>query len=253
MDVGTAKPSVEERRRIPHSMIDLVEPEEDYSVSDFQATARREIAESDRPVLVVGGSGLHMRAVIDPLEFLPTDPSLREDLSNVDPEILRAELLDADPEAAASVDVANGRRVVRAVEVFRLTGRTPSEIAAEPSRKAVAEYRPLLECRIFGIDPGDALDDRIDARLDRMLEAGLLEEVERLAPRLGRTSGQAVGYKELVPVVTGEASREEGLEAVRSATRALARRQRTWFRRDPRVEWLDPLRCDVVSTVMAEA
>jgi tRNA dimethylallyltransferase len=251
MDIGTAKPTPAEQAEVQHSMIDLVDPSEEYSVQDFQIEARAVIEASDGPVLAVGGSGLHMRAVIDPLQFLPTDDELRAELEDASPDLLVDELLRADDAAGSHVDLANTRRVVRAVEVHRLTGRTPTALAADPMRQAVARYEPLYTCPIFGLDPCGALGERIDDRLRHMLERGLVEEVDGLVGELGRTASQAVGYKELAPVVRGERSLDEGVADVRRATLALARRQRAWFRRDPRVRWVVPLRDDPVATVMA--
>jgi tRNA dimethylallyltransferase len=250
MDIGTAKASLEDQARVAHHMIDLVEPEEEFSVQEFQTEARRVIDGADQPVVLVGGSGLHMRAVIDPLEFLPTDETLRAELEASPVEDLVAELHAAD--AATVVDLANPRRVIRAVEVHRLTGRTPSEIALDPGRLAVDRYESLYQCRIVGLDT-ESLPDMVDQRLADMLERGLYAEVEGLAARMGRTASQAVGYKELAAVVRGERALDEAVEEVRKATMALARRQRTWFRRDPRVQWVDPLQTDPVAAVMGLA
>ncbi len=251
MDVGTAKPSLADQARVPHHMIDLADPSEEFSVQDFQREARRIIDSSQQPVVLVGGSGLHMRAVIDPLEFLPTDDALRAELEVAPFEDLVSELLTAD--AGTTTDLANPRRVIRAVEVHRLTGRTPSEIAADPSRRAVERYESLYPCRIVGLDPGEELPALIDRRLDDMLERGFYSEVEGLWTRMGRTASQAVGYKELAGVVRGECSLDEGAVEVRRATLALARRQRSWFRRDPRTQWVDPLQTDPVAAVMGPA
>ena len=249
MDIGTAKPTAAEQERVPHAMVDVTEPDVDYTVSMFQSEARAVLTASDAPVLIVGGSGLHLRAVIDPMDFLPTDPSVRAELEAGNPAAFVEELVAADPSAGRHVDLDNPRRVIRAVEVLRLTGRTPSEIASDPRRARVARYESEFSCRIVGVDrPG--LDDAIDRRLEDMVERGLLDEVERLLPRLGRTAAQAVGYKELIPVVRGERSLEDGIADAKAATRRLARRQRAWVRRDPRTEWFDSLRDDVVSTVI---
>ena len=253
MDIGTAKPTAAERERVPHSMIDLVDPSEEYTVRDFQLQARAVIDASKEPVILAGGSGLHMRAVIDPLEFLPTDELVRAELEETPSSALVEELLSADPAAGECVDLANTRRVIRAVEVHRLTGRTPTALTADPQRKAVSRYEPTYQCRIFGLDPGPALADRIDRRLADMLDRGLYEEVEGLAGSLGRTAAQAVGYRELAAVAAGERSLDAAIDDIRRATLGLSRRQRAWFRRDPRVHWLDPLRDDVVATVMEPA
>lgn len=250
MDIGTAKPSQAERQRVPHAMIDLVDPSEEFSVRAFQQQARRIIDEADIPVILAGGSGLHMRAVIDPMEFLPTDRELRRQLEAAEPDQLVSELLGADPAAGDHVDLANPRRVIRAVEVLRLSGRAPSAVAADPHRAAVARYEALYPCRILGVDPDDDLAARIEDRIEVMVNAGLLDEVERLQGRMGRTASQAVGYSQLGPVVRGEAELADGLAATRKATWELARRQRAWFRRDPRVRWVNPLQDDPVAAVM---
>lgn len=250
MDIGTAKPSRQDQARVPHSMIDLVDPSVEYSVREFQQQARAVIDEAGEPVLLVGGSGLHMRAVIDPLEFPPTDDALRSELEATEAEDLVAELLEVDPDAGANVDLANTRRVTRAVEVYRLTGRTPSMGVDDPARQAVARYEPLYPCRIVGLDPGDELAARIDARLDDMLARGFYDEVAGLMGRMGRTASQAVGYSHLAAVVAGESTYDVAVAATRKATMDLARRQRSWFRRDPRVHWLNPLRDDPVAAVM---
>lgn len=248
MDIGTAKATPAEQARVPHSMIDLVDPTAEYSVQDFQTHARDVIESAEQPVILVGGSGLHMRAVIDPLEFLPTDGAVRAELESRSLPDLVGELVAADPAAGATVDLANSRRVVRAVEVHRLTGRTPTAIATDAARQAVARYESLYRCRMIGLDVGADLPARVDRRLADMLERGLVDEVAGL--RLGRTAAKAVGYAQLAPVTRGESSLEAGVAATRKATLGLARRQRAWFRRDPRIRWVDPLRDDPVAAVM---
>ncbi|MEX1279418.1 MAG: tRNA (adenosine(37)-N6)-dimethylallyltransferase MiaA [Acidimicrobiia bacterium] len=238
MDVGTAKPSWEERQQVPHHMLDLVEPEEEYSVATFQRRGRAVIEAvhaRGRNVLVVGGSGLHFRALLDPLEFPGHDPTVRQTVEALEPDVARAELLAADPGAGDHVDLENPRRVARALEVVRIGGGTPSERAGSPAAVAVREYRPLIPFTGVVIDPGDGLGTRARRRIDKMLKRGLVAEVERLAPRLGRTASQAVGYKELLPVVEGRLPLSAGAADVLTATLALARRQRTFFGRDPRL------------------
>ncbi|GIU92515.1 MAG: tRNA dimethylallyltransferase [Acidimicrobiia bacterium] len=239
MDIGTAKPTPEERRRVPHLMIDLVEPEVEYTVAEFQRTARELIDHADRPVLIVGGSGLHFRAVVDPLEFPPTDPEIRAELEQTPIEDLRSMLLSVDPQAARFVDLDNPRRVVRAVEVLRLTGRTPTALHSTQAARKVARYESLYDLRVVGVDAGDALAGRVSQRLSRMREMGFLDEVARLAPRLGKTASQAVGYRQLLDVVAGRRSEDEGFAAAEAATLRLARAQRTYFRRDPRIQWVE--------------
>ncbi len=242
MDIGTAKPTAEQRVLVPHHLIDLADPAEAFSVAEFQREGRRVLADLARrgvPALVVGGSGLHFRALVDPLEFPPHDPAVRKAVEALAPAEWVAALLAADPRAGEHLDLANPRRVARALEVHRITGLTPTTRWEGEQAAAVREYRALLPVVVLGIDPGERLPARVDARLGAMLAAGLLEEVQRLVPRLGRTAAQAVGYKELLPVVRGEASLEEGRARAVSATRSLAGRQRTFFRRDPRIRWLE--------------
>ncbi len=239
MDIGTAKPGVAARREFDYRMIDLCDPEEDFTVAAFQRAGREALEElAGRPVVVVGGSGLHFRSLVDPLRFEPRDPMLAASLEHVDAEALVAELLAADPAAPEHVDVANPRRVARAVEILRLTGRGPSSRAATREAIAVRRYQPEVPFVGFGIDPGDELRGRVTRRLEVMMAAGLLDEVASLAGRLSRTASQAVGYKELLPVVAGERSEDEGVAAAMAATLALAKRQRTFFGRDPRLRWL---------------
>ena len=235
MDIGTAKASVEEQARVRHFMIDLVEPEVEYSVAQFQTTAR-EVIDQHNEVLVVGGSGLHFRSVVDPLEFPPTDVELRARLEEIADPV--AALVGADPKASEVVDIHNPRRVIRALEILHLTGETPSSRSRHPHRSDVERYEPLLPFRAIGFDPGPAISDRIQARVESMRKAGFWDEVARLRPRLGRTAAGAVGYRQLARALDGEVSLAQGWGLTRRATLALARRQRTYFRRDPRIEWL---------------
>ena len=190
--------------------------------------------------MIAGGTGLHFRALVDPLDFPPTDDDVRSELEATDAVELRARLEALDPGAVDHVDLANPRRVLRALEIHALTGDTPSMRAAHPDAAAVRTYTPRVAFVGIGVDPGDVLRDRIAARFDAMLEAGLLDEAAALAPRLGRIARQAVGYKELLDVVDGDATLDEGRAAAIQATIALAKRQRTFFRRDPRITWLAP-------------
>jgi tRNA dimethylallyltransferase len=242
MDVGTAKPTAAERARVPHHLLDLADPAEEFTAAEFQRAGRRalqNLAGRGVRALIVGGSGLHFRALVDPLEFPPHDPEVRHSVEALSPRETAAELLAADPAAGSYLDLANPRRVARAVEVLRLTGLTPSARAQGAAAAAVRAYRPLLPVVAVGFDPGPALRGRVEARLDAMLAAGLLDEVRRLAPVLGRTAAQAVGYRQLLPVERGEATLQEGRARAAAATWALAGRQRTFFRRDPRLRWAE--------------
>lgn len=241
MDIGTAKASPAERAEVPHHMLDLVDPADEYSVAEFQREGRRvveEIVGRGRRPVIVGGSGLHFRALVDPLAFPPTDPLVRSRLEALPHAAARDELLAADPDAATHLDLDNPRRVIRALEVLELTGETPSRRAASPQAAAVAHYLAEVPFQAVGLDPGDGLGERIRRRMDAMVGAGFLAEVEGLAGRLGPTASQAVGYRQLLEVVRGDVGLEEARAAAVTATEAMASRQRTYFRRDPRIRWL---------------
>lgn len=242
MDIGTAKPSPAEQAAVAHHLIDIADPSEDLTVADFQRRGRRVIERSlakGRPVVIAGGSGLHFRALVDPLEFPPSDPAVRAAVDAQPLSSLVDELVAADPDAGAKVDLANPRRVQRAVEIMRLGGGTPTERAGSEAAQAVRDYRARYPFRAVGIDPGPALEERVRRRFQAMLEDGILEEVARLRGGLGRNAAQAVGYKELIGVVEGDIDLATGVEAAIGATMALARRQRTFFRRDPRITWIE--------------
>jgi tRNA dimethylallyltransferase len=260
MDIGTAKASAVMRREVPHHLIDLVEPEEDLPVAVFQKIGRDaldDIAGRHLTAVICGGSGLHFRSLIDPLEFPPSDPEVRRAIEALGDASARGRLERIDPEAAEHVDMANPRRVVRALEIAEITGLTPSARSATKEAEAVRRYQSVRDVVIIGVDPGDELAARVERRFDEMLRQGLLDEVASLQDRMGRLARQAVGYKELLPVVAGRHSLSEGRAAAISATRALAKRQRTFFRRDPRINWItwDPnpkRRLDRAYTVLEE-
>lgn len=240
MDVGTAKPTPAERLEIPHGMIDVAEPSQDYTVAQFQAEARRFIRSADRPVVIVGGSGLHFRSVVDPLTFPDHDPEIRAELEALGHDRLVERLVELDPTAGESIDLDNPRRVVRALEIALVTGETPTDRRSSEEYAAVRSYRSLISFVGVGIDPGESIEDRIRRRTRQMISSGLVEEVGGLAGSLGRNAAQAVGYKEILPVVQGSVSVESATEEIDRATLALVKRQRTFFRRDPRIEWLAP-------------
>lgn len=182
---------------------------------------------------------MHFRALVDPLEFAPHDPEVREEIDSVETAEARSMLLVADPQASLHLDISNPRRVSRALEILELTGVTPSQRARDSRRAQVGAYEPEFRFRAVGLDPGDHIRHRIERRLDAMLDAGFLDEVERLESRLGRTARQAVGYRQLLSVVRGECGLQTGVDAARRATVSLARKQRTFFRRDPRIDWIE--------------
>lgn len=252
MDIGTAKPSPSDRQSVRHHMIDIAEPEATYSVSDFHQEARRALAGTSADmVLIVGGSGLHFRAVVDSMTFLPYDPEVRQQISTIPMPQLVEELLAADPEAAAHVDMHNPRRVGRAVEALWLTAVTPTDRAKSPEARRYRDYVSELEFSGFGIERS-GISAAVDHRLSSMRASGLVDEVRSLVPRLGPTAREAVGYRQLLDVVAGRAEAEVGFEAVRRATMKLVKRQRTFFRRDPRLTWLDGDDAGTLATIMSE-
>ena len=238
MNIGTAKPDVAERARVCHHGIDLVEPSDAFSVADFQEVGRAALNASDAPMVIAGGSGLHFRALVDPMRFRPHDAEVRKEIEELSHREGVEHLLALDADAGRHLDLANPRRVTRALEIAALTGETPTARASGPEQQRLSRYEALFDFKAVALDPDLGLTRRVDQRLSEMLESGLLGEVADLASELGRTARQAVGYKELLPVVAGEATVEEGMEAARRATLALAKRQRTYFRRDPRLVWL---------------
>ncbi len=241
MDIGTAKVDVDTRNRVPHHMIDVRNPDQDMAVAEFQKEGRAALQlVTDRGVapIICGGSGLHFRSLVDPLRFPPSDPEVRARVESLPAAAAQRELLEIDPAAGDVIDMANPRRVVRALEVALVAGQSPSQRAASLEAAAIRSYQPEREFLAIGLDPGADLADSVATRFDTMLDRGLLQEVEGLRGRLGRLAAQAVGYKQLIPVVAGEVSIDEGRDAAIRATRALAKRQRTFFRRDPRIHWL---------------
>ncbi|MGN0063669.1 MAG: tRNA (adenosine(37)-N6)-dimethylallyltransferase MiaA [Nocardioides sp.] len=252
MDVGTAKLPVAERRGIAHHLLDRLEVTEPASVAEFQGWARAAVAEirgRGRTPVLVGGSALYTRAVLDHFEFPGTDESVRARLE-AEAETLGAgelyrRLVDVDPEAAAKILPDNTRRVVRALEVVELTGRP---FSASLPRLEYVDPRTVQ----VGVDiDRPTLDARIEQRVVEMFDAGLLEEVEDLLVRglaRGRTAAMAIGYREAAAVLSGELTREEAVERTQAATRRFARRQDAWFRKDPRVHWVrfdDPDRVEL--------
>jgi tRNA dimethylallyltransferase len=238
MDIGTAKPTLVERKGVTHHMIDVVEPEDEFSVAEFRRMARGIIARSSCPLIISGGSGLHFRAVVDPMSFAPTDAALRAELEQKSLEELAQELSAADEGVERLVDLANKRRVVRAVEIYRLTGETPSRRAASAEAQDVARYVPELEFTAVGVDPGEEIEGRIERRVGEMRSGGLVSEVRGLGDRLGRTAAAAVGYREILDFLAGGSDEEEAFEAISRNTKKLAKKQRTWFQRDPRIHWI---------------
>jgi len=255
MDIGTAKVPPEQRREVPHHLLDIWEVTETASVAVYQRLARAavdDILARGRVPLVVGGSGLYVRAVLDDLDFPGTDPQIRRrleaELATQGPEAMHARLAQVDPAAAAAILPSNGRRIVRALEVIELTGRPFTARLPETPQPAYPSVR-------IGLDRDrDVLDERIALRVERMWRDGLVEEVRGLIPRglrQGRTARAALGYQQVLAYLDGVLSEAGAKAETVRATRRFARRQRSWFRRDPRVQWLDAGRPDLREAALA--
>lgn len=253
MDIGTAKPSLADQAEVRHHMIDVARPETEFTVAEFRQAAATALAGDSAPVvLIVGGSGLHFRSVVDPMAFRPTDPKVRGEVEATDPAVLVAELVAADPHAGDHIDLANPRRVRRSVEALRLGNITPTDWAGGADRDQYRAYRPDRDFVGVALDRA-GIETAIAGRLALMRQRGFLAEVEALAPRLGRTAAQAVGYRQLLDVVAGRADADAGFVAAERATMGLVKRQRTFFRRDPRLTWLDADHPDLVGAVLEVA
>ncbi len=246
MDVATAKPSAAERLRVPHHLVDVVDPDEEYTVARFRAEALAAVAAIERRghrALLVGGTGLYLRALVDDLQLPGRYPALAEELwaETADPAGLAAafaRLAALDPLAASRIEPGNRRRVVRALEVTLGSGRPFSSYGPGLTRY------PPTPVRLLGLpfEPG-VVDRRIAARFATWRQGSLLAEVRALAARpagLSRTARQAVGYREVLRHLENGADLEACYEEAERRSRVLARRQWAWFRRDPRIQWLDP-------------
>lgn len=240
MDIGTAKPSAAERAEVPHHLLDLVEPSADFSVAEFQLAvvgALSGIAERRRRAVLVGGTGLYVRSIVDGLTIPGRWPEVRIELeAQLDTAVLHRRLAELDPTAAGRMEPGNRRRIVRALEVTIGSGRPFSEHGP-----GLASY-PSVPFHLVGLHVDrPTLAVRIHDRFHRMLDAGLLDEVRRLAagPAMSRTAGQALGYRELLHHVVDGAPLDECIDDVIRRTCRFARRQEAWFRRDPRIVWLD--------------
>ncbi|HLQ56455.1 MAG TPA: tRNA (adenosine(37)-N6)-dimethylallyltransferase MiaA [Streptosporangiaceae bacterium] len=259
MDIGTAKLPPAERAGVPHHLLDVWPVTRTASVSEYQLLARAaigDIRERGRIPILVGGSGLYVRAAIDNLEFPGTDPELRDgleaELAERGAAALHARLAEADPAAAAAILPGNGRRIVRALEVIQLSGR--------PFSATLPGYQSVYPAVQVGLRlPRAEADRRIADRVGRMWQAGFVAEVRDLAGhglREGRTASRALGYAQVLRFLAGEWSEEQAAAETVRATRRFARRQDAWFRRDPRIRWLaadDPGMAGRVLAVLQEA
>jgi tRNA dimethylallyltransferase len=245
MDIGTAKITMEERKGIAHHLMDLLDVTQDANVAWYQENARAAISEINargKNVIIVGGTGLYIKAILDELNFPDTDPVVRAALElefatqGIGPLFERLEKLD--PAAALAIDKANSRRVIRALEVIKITGKpfTANLPREESSRYPHAQQFGLVMDR-------ELLSERISNRVDRMWKQGLVAEVEKLMVAgitQGVTAQRALGYAQVIAQIEGKVTEEEAQEETKRATRQYARRQETWFSRDERITWISP-------------
>ena len=239
MDIGTAKPSADERAEVRHHVLDLVDPTEDFSVAEHQRAVTRaleDIAQRSRRAVLVGGTGLYVRAIVDRLTIPGQWPDVRAELeAEPDTDALHRRLGDLDPTAAARMEPGNRRRIVRALEVTIGSGAPFSSFGPGLDR-----YPEDVPFHLAGLTlDREVLRRRIEERFTRMLANGLLDEVRRLPAPLSRTAGQALGYRELLRHVHDGAPLDECVDEAVRRTRQFARRQEAWFRRDPRIGWYD--------------
>jgi tRNA dimethylallyltransferase len=258
MDIGTAKLAPDEWRGIAHHLLDIWPITKSAAVAEYQQLARETIGAIHRrgalPVLV-GGSGLYVRGALDRLEFPGESPQIRArlygELQRVGPQVLHERLAALDPAAAGSILPSNGRRIARALEVIELTGR--------PFTATMPAFESIYNCVQVGLDRDD-VDARVSERVHKMMRAGLVDEIRALLPaglRTSPTAGKALGYAQLLACLddagTVVGDLDAAVEATIRATRRFVRRQRSWFRRDPRVRWFDASRGDLVERVLAHA
>jgi tRNA dimethylallyltransferase len=249
MDVGTAKPSAADQTAVPHHCIDLAEPSEDFTVTRYRTAfddALAQISSRGHRALVVAGTGLYLRAVTDRLPIPGQWPDIKAELeADADTESLHRRLAALDPVAASRMTPTNRRRIIRALEVSIGSGRPFSSFGSGLETYAPAPFR------MIGLDvDADDLRTTIVARLDDMLGAGFLDEVRGLRGRMSKTARQALGYRELLAHLEGELALESAVDLIRRRTMRFARRQLSWFRRDPRIEWRKPV--EVMDLVLGD-
>lgn len=251
MDIGTAKLAMDERGGIAHHLLDLVEVSQDVNVAWYQDLARRKIDElraAGAPVIVVGGTGLYIKAILDEMNFPDTDPQVRSALEaeaqSIGGDALHDRLAQLDPIAAIAIPKANVRRTIRALEVIEITG---APYTANLPREGSDRYPEAIQLGL-ALDR-ELLDPRIDTRVEKMWELGLVEEVRDLIGRgllEGKTARRAIGYAQVIAMAEGLISDVLAKEETKAATRQYARRQETWFKRDERIHWFAPASPEVL-------
>ena len=241
MNIGTATPTIAEQEEIPHHVINMVDPSDEFALPLFQSAvekALKEITDRGNRAVLVGGTGLHVRAVVDRLEIPPRFLSIRDEIELVsETSFLYRKLNDLDPTAAAKIEPGNRRRIVRALEVTLGTGRPFSSFGP-----GLDVYPPSPFTQIGIRLPRDLNDLRIVDRYKKQIDDGFVEEVRNLVSdgrKLSKTASQALGYKQIISYIEGDNTLDEAIESAVSSTRRFARRQEKWFRRDPRIQWLD--------------
>ena len=254
MSIGTAKPDAEEMQGIKHYLVGNIEPTRRYSVSDYKCDAIKaleEIIEKNKTPIVVGGTGLYVNSLVYGIDYPEVETDLAEEKGLV---YLYEEAKKIDPEAVKNISVNDKKRIIRILEIYKETGKTKTQLEIE-SRKNGVPY----DYRVFAINmPREILYDRINRRVDIMLEKGLIEEVKQLYKKYGdelRTSVQGIGYKEVIDYLNGMYSKEEMIEKIKMETRRYAKRQLTWFRKIPNIIWIDGLGNvqDNVNLILQEA
>lgn len=245
MTIGTAKPTMEERQGIPHYLLDFVEPNESFNVAKYKEMAEEKIEEilaKGKKPIIVGGTGLYVDTLVKGIEFSQIErdekycQELEEKVKEKGVDWLQEELRKVDKEAAEAIDKNNIRRVIRALEIYKVTGKTKTQLDYESVKGAKYQYY------IFGINwKREELYQRINLRVDNMLKAGLIEEVKKILETTGfsKTALQGLGYKEVVHYLDGKITYDEMVEKIKMETRRYAKRQMTWFKRNDKIIWLD--------------
>ena len=254
MDIGTAKPTEEERAQAVHHLVDFVSPDERYSVADFKKDATKKIEEilsRGKLPIIVGGTGLYVNSLIHNIEYKEeiTDIEYRNELEKVDLETLYKQAMEIDPEAAARVSQNDRKRITRILEVYHTTGKTKTQMEAESRQEVKYDYK------IFVLTPErDKLYERINLRVDLMMQAGLVDEVRELLKKYKEfpTAMQGLGYKEVKEYLDGEITEEEMIEKIKQESRHYAKRQLTWFRQYKDATWLDTFDKNNVNIILEQ-